>query len=131
MSSTHSRIELPQPGNYAYYELPTALQLQIAALIHLEAAESALDSVERDGRDLQYADSPEDRGEWRNRQGDSLAAYRLRVRLEARAVLAYVQWLITRTQEEGDGARGPKIVALRRAEVEQQARLVALLAQEA
>ena len=133
MSTQHTnrtRIELPRPGHSPYYELPAALQHQLDALAALDTALGCLESVERAGRELDTSSDPTERHEFRNRQRDSLDAYRLYERLQARTLHAYIQWLITRTQEEGDGARGLKIVALRRLEIETDAKL-SMLAQEA
>lgn len=128
--TNHARIELPRPGHSPYYELPVDLQHQLDALDALDTALGCLESVERAGRELDTSSDPSERHEFRNRQRDSLDAYRLFQRLEVRAQLAYVHWLITRTEEEGDGARGPRLVVLRRLEIETDAKL-SLLAQEA
>ena len=123
-------IELPRSGNHEFYELPEDMQKQVRALEALTSALDYLDGAERDGRGLDTSDSPADRAEWRNRQRDSLDTYRLAERLRCRLDLAYIRWLIECAESEGDGKRGPKLVALHRAEIELDAKL-SLLAQEA
>lgn len=118
-----TRITLPRRGNYDYYELPIELQQLITAVDALDEASGALDSAEHNTRDLELSADPLRRDEWRWYQDVSSDAYRLYWRLQTRAELAYVTWLIEREREEGQGSR-TQLAALTSARLR-------LLAQEA
>lgn len=122
-TSSPSRIMLPSRGNYDYLELPPELQLLITAADALDTASSALESAENHARELELSADPGRRDEWRWYQHASLQAYHLHERLQLRAELAYVTWLIEREREEGQGSR-TQLAALTSARLR-------LLAQEA
>lgn len=105
MTQDTPRITLPSRGNYDYLELPLELQQLITAVDALDTASAALDSAERHSRELELSADPARRDEWRWYQYVSLQAYRLQERLQLRAELAYVTWLIEREREEGQGSR--------------------------
>lgn len=103
---TTNLIQFPTRGNYDFLELPPELQQLITALDALDTASAALDSAERTSRELELSADPARRDEWRWYQYVSLQAYRLHERLQMRAELAYVSWLIEREREEGQQTRG-------------------------
>ena len=98
-------LQFPTRSNYEFLELPNEIQQLITALDALDTATAALDSAERSSRELELSADPARRDEWRWYQSASLDAYRLQERLQTRAELAYVTWLIEREREEGHGSR--------------------------
>lgn len=104
-NSSTPRITLPSRGNYDFLELPNEIQQLITALDALDTATAALDSAERSSRELELSADPARREEWRWYQQASLQAWQLQERLQQRAELAYVCWLIEREREEGRGSR--------------------------
>lgn len=99
-------LQFPTRSNYEFLELPNEIQQLITALDALDTATAALDSAERSSRELELSADPTRREEWRWYQQASLQAWQLQERLQHRAELAYVCWLIEREREEGQQTRG-------------------------
>ena len=106
MTNPRNPFPLPTPGNYDYLELPPELQHLLTALHALDSASGSLDSAERATRDLDLSLDVQRREEWRWYQDASSDAWKLYRRLQARAELAYVSWLIERERAEGQQNRG-------------------------